>query len=95
MHNWLDYGAGELEPTANTVMEAIDTVIAEVETKTYTAEDMEEFAQLVSEKYNIEPELSSPEKLLWYEGGFLQTGETYSISQLRELWEQEMRKKED
>ena len=28
--HWIDYGAGELEPTANTVMEAIDTVVAEV-----------------------------------------------------------------
>lgn len=31
LHNWLDYGAGELEPTANTVMEAIDTVVSHYE----------------------------------------------------------------
>lgn len=32
LHNWLDYGAGELEPTANTVMEAIDTVLSLINT---------------------------------------------------------------
>ena len=34
LHNWLDYGAGELEPTANTVMEAIDTVLSEIDAQT-------------------------------------------------------------
>jgi hypothetical protein len=31
LRHWIDYGAGELEPTANTVIEAIDTVVAELE----------------------------------------------------------------
>lgn len=31
VRHWIDYGAGELEPTANTVIEAIDTVVAELE----------------------------------------------------------------
>ena len=30
--HWIDYGAGELEPTANTVMEAIDTVLSLINT---------------------------------------------------------------
>jgi tellurite resistance protein len=29
--HWIDYGAGELEPTANTVISAIDTVISHYE----------------------------------------------------------------
>lgn len=38
--HWIDYGAGELEPTANTVIEAIDTVVEYCEQKTYTTEDI-------------------------------------------------------
>ena len=31
VRHWIDYGAGELEPTANTVCEAIDTVVSHYE----------------------------------------------------------------
>lgn len=39
LHNWLDYGAGELEPTANTVMKAIDTVLSLINTENKTGLD--------------------------------------------------------
>jgi len=42
LHNWLDYGAGELEPTANTVMEAIDTVVSFYESPQNESEEIPE-----------------------------------------------------
>jgi hypothetical protein len=33
VRHWIDYGAGELEPTANAVIEAIDTVVAHLNTE--------------------------------------------------------------
>lgn len=85
LHNWLDYGAGELEPTANTVIEAIDTVVKEVEKPAYTAEDMQDFAEWCADS------------LYEYIGG--NRWKSYDLNriatttQLRELWEKERRAK--
>ena len=40
LKHWIDYGAGELEPTANTVMKAIDTVVAVLEKPFPTDEEI-------------------------------------------------------
>ncbi len=79
--HWIDYGAGELEPTANAVIEAIDTVVEHCEQKTYTAKDMETFAEWLSLKeYSYHPKAK-----MWTYG----MANRKTTEQLRELWEQE------
>lgn len=46
VRHWIDYGAGELEPTANAVIEAIDTVVAELEKPLPTDEELKEQGNL-------------------------------------------------
>ena len=64
---------------------AIDTVVAEVEKPTYTAQDMEAFAEWCSENgWSI-----SIKKHRWVNDN----GEGINTAQLREQWEQERREK--
>jgi hypothetical protein len=42
VRHWIDYGAGELEPTANAVIEAIDTVVAFYESPPAESEEIPE-----------------------------------------------------
>ena len=63
--------------------EAIDTVVAELEKPTYTAQDMEAFAEWCSENgWSI-----SIKKHRWVNDN----GEGINTAQLREMWEQERR----
>ena len=65
--------------------EAIDTVVKELEKPTYTAEDMEAFAEWCSENgWSI-----SIKKHRWVNDN----GEGINTAQLREMWEQERREK--
>lgn len=65
------------------IKEAIDTVVSEVETKNYTAEDMEAFAEWCSKNkwYAF-----GQEEHMWYN---YTKQITKTTTQLRELWEKE------
>lgn len=91
LHNWIDYGAGELEPTANTVIEAIDTVIAEVEKPKYMADDMEAFLLWASDNGWFYGKLTE----MWHNyteidiNADYDTSKRYSIDDLVKIWEQQ------
>lgn len=91
LHNWIDYGAGELEPTANTVIEAIDTVVAEVEKPKYMADDMEAFLLWASDNGWFYGKLTE----MWHNYAEIDinadydTSKRYSIDDLVKIWEQQ------
>jgi hypothetical protein len=89
--HWIDYGAGELEPTANAVIEAIDTVIAEVEKPKYMADDMEAFLLWASDNGWFYGKLTE----MWHNYAEIDinadydTSKRYSIDDLVKIWEQQ------
>ena len=65
---------------------AIDTVVNELEKPTYTAEDMEAFAEWTA----IIQWIYDPTDKCWFQK---HSTETKTTTKLRELWEQERREK--
>lgn len=89
--HWIDYGAGELEPTANAVIEAIDTVVPEVEKPKYMADDMEAFLLWASDNGWFYGRLTE----MWHNYAEIDinadydTSKRYSIKEVLKIWEQQ------
>lgn len=64
--------------------EAIDTVVAELEKPTYTAQDMEDFAEWCDD---LSLYYHSAVDNIWIKMG--DEGERFTTAQLREIWEKE------
>lgn len=66
--HWIDYGAGELEPTANTVIEAIDTVVAELDYLSKYSDELQKTAIPHINKIEvlIRKQHRSPQEITWH-----------------------------
>lgn len=79
-------------PDIRVLVEAIDTVVKALEKPTYTAEDMEDFAEWIgNNKYYLPFFNPMSDSIVWAKGG---TRDGFILTaQLRERWEQERREK--
>lgn len=85
-NSWEDINTSEFSPyTDETYREAIDTVVAELEKPTYTAQDMEDFRNWAH--WNGYHFILSEKK--WYNPFSEENAETrYTIDEVIKLWEE-------